>query len=410
MTGRKTLLIITLSGAIILGILFQFFKPDEVWHLWNVPTMDPGFKDLRDVLVGIESSQPGKNISTDPFGLVGGYPKIWAMLGQLGISSRDTNWLATAIFCLFGVSLFFFARDYDSYTALWMSALVFSPAAMLGYERANLDLVIFMILSSAIAIDQSSRFLSVGLVSLAAMLKVYPIVGFAYLLKESRNKFLLWSGIGLGIFIIYAISISHALKGIVNYIPKGSFFDYGTEVIGFRIYEISSSRLLSNVGVLLAYFTVYLLIMVMLYLSHIFPKCSIENDHRFIDSFRLGAVIYIGTFVEGNSFNYRLIFLLFSIPQIIIWMDSSTPVRFGARVALTSLMASCWGMLLLRILPVDLAFGLDELANWVLFVGLLYLFFVSLPDWLAREIDKFFGRYQFLSKKVATEPISNNSS
>ena len=372
--------------------------------------MYPGFKDLRDVLTGIEASQAPQNHSTDSFGLIGGYPKIWALLGRIGINSGDTNWLAIAIFCLFWISLFFFANGYDGFTALWMTAVVFSPAAMLGYERANLDLVIFIILSFAIALDQFSRFLSVGLVEFAGMLKVYPIVGLAYLLKETREKFLLWCGIALGVFIIYAISISHALKGIVNYIPKGSYFDYGTEVIGFRIYEISNSKLFSNIGVAIAYLILYILIMIVLYLSHLLPNRPLVIDRQFIDSFRLGAMIYIGTFIEGNSFNYRLVFLLFCIPQIIRWMSFQSSISFGARVAFIALITSCWGMLLLRFLPVNLAFSLDELANWILFAGLLYLFFVSLPDWLIKEIDRFFSRYKFLTKKVSSEPVSNATS
>ena len=404
MTGRKTLLLITFSGVVILGVLFRFLKPNDVWHLWNVPTMDPGFKDLRDVVMGIESSQPGQNASGDPFDLVGGYPKIWALLGGLGINSRDTNWLAVAVFCLFWISLFFFARGYDAATAFWISTVVFSPAAMLGYERANLDLMIFVILSAALALDQFSRFFSVGLVSLAAMLKIYPIVCFGYLLKESRNKFLLWCGIGLGAFILYAASIGPALRGIVNYIPKGSLFDYGTEVIGFRIYEITNSRMLSNIGVALAYIILYLLIMAVLYGSHVIPNDSIRIDRRFLDGFRLGALIYVGTFAEGNSFNYRLVFLLFCLPQMILWMRSQAPLRYWTRITFWAAIASCWSMLLLRILPVNLAFGLDELANWVLFAGLLYLFFISLPDWLINEIDRFFDRYPFLAKRPAPEP------
>ena len=409
MTGRKTLALTTLCGVVILAILFHFLNPDDVWHLWNVPTMDPGFNDLRDVLAGIEPSQTVDNSTNDSFGLVGGYPKIWALFGELGLNSNDVNWLALTIIYLFWGSLFLFTRSYDNSTALWMSVVIFSPAAMLGYERGNLDMVIFVFLSSALAIDQYSRFMSVGLVSLAAMLKIYPIVGLSYLLKETRDKFHIWVGICIGAFIIYAISIHRALKGIINYIPKGSYFDYGTEVIGFRIYEMSDSKILSNIGVVLAYLALYLLIVAVLYLSHLTPDRPVVIDRRFIDAFRLGAAIYLGTFIEGNSFNYRLIFLLFCIPQIIIWMSSHTGIRIWARIAILTLIVSCWGMLLLSILPMDLAFWLDELANWVLFTGLLFLFFVSLPDWLIKEIDGFFNRYRFLTKKITAEPSSGST-
>src|SRR5512136_3142103 len=109
MTGRKTLALTTLCGVVIIAILFHFLNPDEVWHLWNVPTMDPGFKDLRDVITGIEPTQTVRNSTNESYGLVGGYPKIWLLLGGLGINSSDINWLAFAMFCLFWGSLFLFA-------------------------------------------------------------------------------------------------------------------------------------------------------------------------------------------------------------------------------------------------------------------------------------------------------------
>jgi hypothetical protein len=409
MSGRKILVIITLCGIAVLGLLFKFHNPDDIWHLWNIPNMHPVFYDLWYLLVGIESSAKGQNTQLAPFDLVGGYPKIWAVFALLGLNSNDTFWLALVIIFLFWLSVFFFARGVDGYTAVWMSALIFSPAAMLCYERANLDLVIFVLLSAALVLDQFSRLLSFGLVSLAAILKVYPVLGFVYLLKASRDRFLLWAGIGVGVFIVYAVSIGHALQGIVSYIPRDSLFNYGAEVVGFRIFEISGSKMLSNIGVLLAYLLVYLLIMVALYLSHRVSNRPVVADSRFMDGFRIGALFYIGTFIEGNSFNYRLIFLIFCLPQIIIWMGTLGSLHFETRIVFFALIASCWGMLLLRFLPVDLAFWLDEMSNWVLFAGLLYLIFVSLPDWLIKEIDSFFERLRFRGKKIAVDPGSNGT-
>lgn len=409
MTGSKTLFAITVGVTIVLGFLFHFFGSDTVWRLWNVPTLYPGFADLRAVLRGIDSVRGGLNSSTDSFGLVAGYPRIWVMLGWLGINASDTLWLAFVILFLYWISLYFFVRDYDVCTAVWMSSVVFSPAAMLAYERGNLDLVIFVLLAIALALDPFSRVLSVGLMILSAMLKVYPIVGLAYLLKEPRRRFFLWSCIGLSVFVIYAISLSRALKGVVEYIPRGSLFDYGAEVIGFHIFEVSGSRTLTDVVTLISFLALYFLIVGVLYWSYVVPDRVGDHERQYLDSFRLGAIIYIGTFVEGNSFNYRLIFLLFCIPQIIVWMYSSSSIRFVGRLALSAVVASCWGALLLGFLPVNLAFALDELTNWVLFAALLYLFFVSLPDWLLEEIDRFFQRYPFGRRKGSSESRVNHT-
>jgi hypothetical protein len=49
---------------------------------------------------------------------------------------------------------------------------------------------------------------------------------------------------------------------------------------------------------------------------------------------------------------------------------------------------------------VNMAFALDETANWLLFLALSTLFLVSCPDWIRKEITAFFNRYR-LKKPVA---------
>lgn len=391
MTGRKALFLITAGMAILLALLFRIFGAGSIWHAWAVPTIPPGFADLRDVLRGIDLAKAGN--SSDPFGLVGGYPRIWSALGWLGIGEGGLFWAAAAVFILYWISLFLFARNYRPLTAVLMSIIIFSPAAMLGYERGNLDLAIFALLSIALFLSQYSYIPGLGLILLTAMLKVYPIVGLAYFLRETRKKFLLWAGIGLGVFILYAVSLGRSLKGIVEYIPKGSLFDYGAGVIGFRVYEVGFARLQANLVMLLSFVVLYLIFVAVVYLSYRYPDEPTPSERPFLDAFRLGAAIYIGTFVQGNSFNYRLIFLLFCIPQLVVWAEASGHMRAWARVGLVSALASCWGAMLLHVLPADPALALDEIFNWVLFIVLCYFFIVSLPEWIRGEIDKFFKKY-----------------
>ncbi len=56
--------------AILLAVFFRTFGADAVWRAWAVPTISPGFADLRDVLRGIDMTKAGN--SSDTFGLVGG--------------------------------------------------------------------------------------------------------------------------------------------------------------------------------------------------------------------------------------------------------------------------------------------------------------------------------------------------
>src|SRR6202044_1211570 len=44
---------------------------------------------------------------------------------------------------------------------------------------------------------------------------------------------------------------------------------------------------------------------------------SDEDGH--MDSFRVGAATYLGTFMIGANFDYRLVILLLVIPQLMTW-------------------------------------------------------------------------------------------
>jgi hypothetical protein len=399
MKGRKVLLLITLGMATLLAVLFRVFGAQAIWRVWAIPTMPPGFADMRIVLKSIDMTRAGS--STDPFGLVGGYPKIWSLLGWIGISEDNIFWVIIGVFLLYWLSLFLFVQNYEALTAVLMCIVIFSPAAMLGYERGNMDLAIFALLSMALAASAYSNFPSLGLILMTAMLKIYPIAGLAYLLKEPRNKFFLWAGAGLGIFILYAISLSSSLKGIIEYIPKGSLFNYGVGVIGFHSYELGFTRLQTNLIVSLSFLVLYLILVAIIYISYKYPEPPVEGSRPFLAAFRVGAAIYLGTFVQGNSFNYRLIFLLFCIPQLVGWMRASKPIRSWAKVGLATLLASSWGAVLLHFLPANLALALDEVFNWALFVVLLYLFLVSLPDWICKEIDRSLRKYDRRKTSVA---------
>jgi hypothetical protein len=110
-------------------------------------------------------------------------------------------------------------------------------------------------------------------------------------------------------------------------------------------------------------------------------------DQLHIDAFRMGASIYIGTYLLGSSFDYRLMFLLFTIPQLTQWLSNSdSRLRRVARITFACAMYSLWSMFLSRLLnavtPAWVQLLLDAVAKAVLVGGLTYLFVLSAPQWV----------------------------
>jgi hypothetical protein len=90
-------------------------------------------------------------------------------------------------------------------------------------------------------------------------------------------------------------------------------------------------------------------------------------------AFRMGALIYVGTFVIGNSFDYRLVFLLLTLPLLLRW--PATPRAVGNRVNLplvtvAVVIAALW----IGTLSEELRLA-DELVSWTL-AGLLLVLLV----------------------------------
>src|SRR5213075_1209886 len=80
----------------------------------------------------------------------------------------------------------------------------------------------------------------------------------------------------------------------------------------------------------------------------------------------MGAAIYAGSFAVMNNFNYRLIFLLFLIPQLLEWARRRDRFRW---VGVASIVIIAGVLLLANADTLQLPFFiLKEMLNWILFI------------------------------------------
>jgi uncharacterized membrane protein len=113
----------------------------------------------------------------------------------------------------------------------------------------------------------------------------------------------------------------------------------------------------------------------------------------------MGASIYVGTFLLGNNWDYRLAFLIFVIPQLSQWFYlENKKQRYVAIGTMLAVILSCWHMVFLIDVPfipleneIDRFVVFDELIKWLLLMGLTYLLTATLPDWLKWDLQKVFG-------------------
>jgi hypothetical protein len=123
---------------------------------------------------------------------------------------------------------------------------------------------------------------------------------------------------------------------------------------------------------------------------------STDIDPRTMDAFRTGSGVYIGTFLLGANNDYRLIFLLFVIPQLAFWANRpSHSISNLSKLMILTIVFSLWHGVIDPFVPVlhlgflgSLLYGM---ASWLTFGGLLFLFVCSLPEWVTETTKELFS-------------------
>jgi hypothetical protein len=311
---------------------------------------------------------------------------------------------------LFFVAVFLFPSHITPTDSLAMLLVLFSPASMLLYERGNVDLMVFFVCVVNIVLASYSPYLAAAGILFGAVMKVFPFFGISILLKESRNRFLWLSGICALLFLVYFFLTLETATVAWNRTMRGTEISYGANVL-FDRYEVSIVRFLSqwlsDPNPLLQYgsFIVAILLILiagMYALAQQQPLTS--SSERNLAAFRMGATIYVGTFLLGNNWDYRLAFLVLVIPQLMEWIRSPQGnVRFIPQLCLICLMLSCWHfmawyapMIRSNSLLVEITYLIDEIMNWTLMVTLAYLFTVSLPDWITTDVRRLLPRWRLV--------------
>jgi hypothetical protein len=399
---------------VVLISLFLTVGSDAVWGFWNVPKQILPFLDFRlipgtaqTLRMGIDPtvSNPG-----DPIGRLFNYPKVWYLVFYTGVSQDDTFWVVISLIVIFFLSAFAFPGKLKILDVLLLLGLLFSPAAMFLYARGNVDLAFFSLCALALLINDLSPYASLVLILIGAVFKIYPIFMLSVFLKQEKKRFWYLILAGLLIFGGYILLTFKDFQTDWNITQRGFDYSYGANVLvlhfrhEFNVFLLKTfshtwtDRFLDYGPYVVAIF-VFLAAVIPGVFFTVAPKAASQRN---LDAFRVGAAIYICTFLMGNNWDYRLVFLLFTVPQILEWAAvKDVKMRTLSIITMVMIFAACWylvlSLLITNIGLLDLLrnplFLIGEVAKWGLFAGLTVLFFASAPEWLKPKFSlPFFSR------------------
>lgn len=378
---------------ILITIMIAVFGFEKILNLiWNTPTMNPVFADIRSITGVNETLSQGLDplISNpgDPWGRTMNYPRIWQYLAEIFNFTQNTSiyfgFVNLALY-IFGFLLFSSRLNLSNAMVFVLLMAFLSPASVLAMERGNIDIVIFFLISLSLFYVSSLVFFS-GTILLASFLKIFPIVAIVGLLNQSKKSFITALLISFSIFIIYVFFNMQDIILIKKNTPQDQAIglSYGMNVIWMATKILFGS----NMGMFLKIFTyLYIFLSFVFFCMYLQKKQAIFSiiDTTYIDSFRVGSTIYVATFLLNNNFDYRLIFLIFTIPQLILWIKSDMKIlKLTALLSIISIIYTMWFMNLVQISPYSpyIVWGVDELLNLALFSAFSFLLIITLPSWL----------------------------
>jgi hypothetical protein len=246
------------------------------------------------------------------------------------------------------------------------------------------------------------------LIFFAGVIKLFPIFGLVVIIKEKRNLFLFLAAIFTTAFITYFIASIGEMKTISQaFDVERVWFRFGHQALFLKVKTFLSNLSLSTGGetdikktiryiiyIIMSLLTLLVLTRFLLskfknfqeWLSWDFVSTdsdkSLDNS-QYIDYFRLAAGIYLGNYlVIGLVMDYKLTFLIFALPQILDWIKQENQLSLSSSMALVAIVTTFYAS------PFLYTWVVDEIINLLLFVNLLYMAILSMPEWLKSLVHR----------------------
>jgi hypothetical protein len=285
----------------------------------------------------------------DPYGRPANYPRLWLAPAGLGLGQGDTFWLGFVVVTIFFVAAVAVLPGRASWgTTAVYAAVLCSPAAMLGVERGNVDLILFGLVTLAVLVSArglAGLVAADALVLFSAMLKLFPIFAIGFLIPRRTREAVVSILAVLVLFAVYAVAIRHQLHQIREALPQTDKYSYGIRRISDWISAGTEGT--NATGASLPSWDVLLLLAVAgggwLAGRRVRPALAPQGHDagatRDLALFWAGACTYVGTYAVARNYDYRLVFCLLTVPQLVRWTKAGSSLAY---VTIGAMLGTMW--------------------------------------------------------------------
>ncbi|MFT5391696.1 MAG: hypothetical protein ACI8PT_001891 [Gammaproteobacteria bacterium] len=357
---------------IIALVVFGVTVKTGAWHYLGVPHLVPDFLDFHALLAASDCHQQGIDVyqinPCDHFNRPMVYSHLWFALGDLGFTRADNPMLGFSLSIAFLVCAGAAVRPTRAAELLFGLAIVLSPAVMLGVERANNDLAMFILIWLATSVMSNAAVVSwragaaYALIWLATFLKFYPLAGLAVLIGHIHGTRQLGLVIVVSSLIFGAFVAIHLedFRALAESVPR----PIGRWTYGVRSLTTSlgADSLAPIVIAILAIFTGALSWVLARRLTFTLDNLTPGAVNLYL---ACGAIL-IGCYFVNNNYDYRLVFLIGLLPVVFaLWRsaDTSAFTRLVVLIVGATMLTATWAES-----AVDIAawLGGDERGNFLM--------------------------------------------
>jgi hypothetical protein len=360
------------AGRLVWGV--------DLWPYLGVPSGPSLFFDARNLTAAWECQRLGYDPlyenPCDPWNRPLMYLRPWLLLTTLGLDQSHTFALSIVLVGAMFLSFGALAGRVSGRAGIVLAVAACSPAVMFAVERANMDVALFSVVALPLllwrAFPRAAAVVGPVLVLLAATAKMYPVFALPAFAMTRNPVAARAALLSLAAFGVYVVSSLRDIAHVAEIATQGQHFSYGARILPAHLYhQIGADHWAGPAALkqLLAAAPLGVLAAAIAFRVHrrlALGDASTIPVPASLLAFHAGALIYLGTFAAANNFDYRLVFLLLTLPQLLEW--SSLPAHRLSSLASATLVSV---LVLLWVGSLSERLHLwDELASWAV-AGLL---------------------------------------
>jgi hypothetical protein len=296
----------------------------RVWGAVGIPSYVPPFFDLRAITSGLViASWGGDPLVSNPFDPLHramNYPRIWLHLfSALGIDDRNVVVVGIVFCILYLICVSVLVVEAKSGLEAFIVLVAgLSLSSLFAIERGNTDLLVFSLIF--LGLMSSSKHLRWGTFFLSALLKIYPAVTLMIeVIRRPIREKVIPAALGCLAIAIFVWQWRD-LNLIRRATPAASLLSYGALSLRaeadyqFLRLGLASHQHLVDLGVVLGCWLAAGITAGVVWFRRPSDDDVVRATARSGEMFSIFGSIYAFSFIIGSNWDYRLIFLVPTLP------------------------------------------------------------------------------------------------